>query len=297
MKTEHLSNFHRTCLRLGARLYGALRGESLDAEDKMQPRKIRNFNTPLVEHCNLKCRGCDHFAPLAKPGFADLTTFEKDFVRLSELLDGDVDRIGLMGGEPLLHPRIADFLPIARKCFPKTRIRIVTNGVRLLKQKENFWRACAESDIVIEVTKYPIRLNFEQMRNVCVSHGVTFAFREDTGEVEKTSYHIPLDLEGRQDIRKNFSKCFHANYAISLREGKLYTCTAVPNIRHFNEYFHLNLPVTRQDSINIHQAKNAREIFEFLCQPIPFCRFCLVEKRTFGHPWQRSEKNIKEWTV
>jgi hypothetical protein len=34
-----------------------------------------------------------------------------------------------------------------------------------------------------------------------------------------------------------------------------------------------------------------------LCQPIPFCRFCLVEKRTFGHPWQRSEKNIKEWTV
>ncbi|HLZ19195.1 MAG TPA: radical SAM protein [Smithellaceae bacterium] len=299
MTWKRLNDFRNVCVHTGARLYSAVRGAhpASVAESKLTPRKIRSFNAPLVEHCNLRCRGCDHFAPLANPVFADLNIFERDFARLSELLDGDIERIGLMGGEPLLHPQAACFFPIARKYFPKTRIRMVSNGVLLLKQKVDFWRACADNNIIVEVTKYPLRLKYNKMKEVCAAQGVTFEFREDTGAVEKKSYHIPLDLQGRQNERKNFQKCFHANVTISLKEGRLYTCTAVPNIRHFNEFFHLNLPATDQDSIDIHKAKSAREIFEFLCQPIPFCRFCLVEKRTFGHPWRRSRKDIKEWTL
>jgi hypothetical protein len=268
-----------------------------NAITKFTPRGKINFCVPLVEHCNLRCFGCDHFAPIAEQTFADIHIFENDFGRLSQLLNGEALQIGLMGGEPLLHPRAKDFFYIARKYFPQTKIRIVTNGLLLLKQKDDFWKACRENDIIIEITKYPINLDFDQMKQVADSFGVKQVFYDNTGEVQKTSHHVPLDLEGRQDARRNFRKCFHANATIFLNRGRLYTCTVAPNIGHFNKYFNMNLPVSADDSIDIYKAQSAQDIFEFLSKPIPFCRYCYISKRTFGNPWKRSGKNIKEWTV
>jgi hypothetical protein len=65
---------------------------------KLTPKTIINFGVPLAEHCNLKCCGCDHFAPIAEQSFADISVFENDFARLSELLNGEAVKIGLMGG-------------------------------------------------------------------------------------------------------------------------------------------------------------------------------------------------------
>jgi hypothetical protein len=135
------------------------------------------------------------------------------------------------------------------------------------------------------------------MKNVASIFGVTMEFRDDTGEVQKSSYHIPLDVEGRQDASSNFMKCFHSNVTIFLRQRRLYTCTVAPNIHHFNKYFHMDLPTSIRDSIDIYKAQSAQEIFEFLSKPIPFCRYCYVDKRSFGIPWKRSHKDIKEWTV
>ncbi|HNY49114.1 MAG TPA: 4Fe-4S cluster-binding domain-containing protein [Bacteroidales bacterium] len=264
---------------------------------KCTPKAMKYFGVPLVEHCNLRCCGCDHFAPLAEKEFTKMDVFENDFARMSYLMQGEVERIGLMGGEPLLHPQVKDCLSIARKYFQKSRIRIVTNGVLLLKQKEDFWKSCRENNIIIEVTKYPINLDFDKMKEVAGRHDVLLTFRDNTGEVQKTSYHIPLDLNGEQDIPRNFVKCFHANHTIFLKGGRLYTCTIAPNIVHFNKFFNRDLPTSDSNSIDIHQAQSAQEIFEFLSKPIPLCRYCYVEKRTFGHPWTRSRKEIKEWTV
>lgn len=264
---------------------------------KLMPKTIINFGVPLVEHCNLKCCGCDHFAPIAEQSFANIGVFQNDFERLSELFNGEAGQIGLMGGEPLLHPQVKDFLFISRKYFPKARIRIVSNGILLLKQKEEFWKSCKQNNIIIEITKYPINLKYDEMQKIASIFGVSMEFRDDTGEVQKTSYHIPLDVEGRQDASINFMKCFHANVCIFLKNCRLYTCTVAPNIGHFNKYFNMNLPISDMDSIDIYKAQSEQEIFEFLSKPIPFCKFCYVEKRSFGHKWERSQKEIREWTV
>lgn len=266
-------------------------------EKKFPPREMIKFCVPLVEHCNLRCRGCDHFAPLAEEEFADLALFEDDFARLSYLTDGKAEKIGLMGGEPLLNPRVTEYFYIARKHFPKSRIRIVTNGVLLLKQKEDFWKACRNNNIIIEVTRYPIHLNFEKMKSVAQKNEVYLTFYDDTGESERTSNHIPLDLEGRQDIQRNFMKCYHANNTIFLKKGRLYTCTIAPNISHFIKFFDVDIKTSPADSIDIYEAQSAEEIMQFLSKPIPLCRYCHVDKRTFGNPWKRSRKDIKEWTL
>lgn len=272
--------------------------DSCPGESKStRPRTEINFCAPLAEHCNLKCRGCDHFAPLAEPEFADLAAFERDFARMSSLLNGKAMKIGLMGGEPLLNPRVAEYLPIARRYFRTTKIRVVTNGLLLLKQNEDFWKACRENGIMIEVTRYPINLDFDRMKRVAQSEGVSLSFYGTSGDEVKTSYHLPLDLEGGQDIRKSFIQCSHANSMIFLKKGRLYTCTIAPNIHHFSRFFGVGIRESSADSIDIHEAGSAQELFRFLSEPIPLCRYCLVEKRTFGHPWKRSRREIREWTA
>jgi MoaA/NifB/PqqE/SkfB family radical SAM enzyme len=44
------------------------------------------------------------------------------------------NKLTIIGGEPLIHPRIYDILKHARKCFPKSRIEIATNGLLLSKK-------------------------------------------------------------------------------------------------------------------------------------------------------------------
>ena len=35
----------------------------------IQPTHLRGFELHLVDHCNLNCRGCTHFSPLAEKKF------------------------------------------------------------------------------------------------------------------------------------------------------------------------------------------------------------------------------------
>ena len=80
-------------------------------------------------------------------------------------------------------------------------------------------------------------------------------------------------------------------------EGKLFTCTVAPNIGVFNHRFGADLQLQEEDSLDIHQAKSKDAVLEFLCTPKPFCRYCNVRERSFGHPWERSRGDMSEWTT
>ena len=51
---------------------------------------IEKIDIHLVDHCNLNCRGCTHFSPLAQEFYLDLDSYECDLTRLSKLTRGDV---------------------------------------------------------------------------------------------------------------------------------------------------------------------------------------------------------------
>lgn len=258
--------------------------------------KLSQFEVHLAEHCNLNCQNCDHFSPIAKESCLNIDIFESDLKRLSFLTKKDVDKIYLLGGEPLLNKDITKFMLIARKYFPNTEISIVTNGILLLDMNQNFWDTCKNCKISIIVTKYPIGLDYEKIEKTALCNGVDFSFFGDTGNIIKTSYLIPLDIKGKGDKNKNFNNCYHANTCVFLREGKLYTCPVAPNIRHFNNYFNQQLPDTNLNSIDIYKAKNIKQILNFLSKPIPLCKFCDIERRHGNIPWKISSKNITEWT-
>ena len=81
---------------------------------EVNKKQIR-FIVDIVDHCNLNCKGCGHFSPLASKSFLDLETFENDLRRLNELLDGEIYCFEIMGGEALLHPQLEKFIEITAK--------------------------------------------------------------------------------------------------------------------------------------------------------------------------------------
>ena len=92
---------------------------------------INYIETHIVEHCNLKCRGCSHFSGLAAPQFKNLNDFCTEFEALSRLTNKNIHTIRLMGGEPLLHPDVVEFCKITRNLFPNSEIVLVSNGILL----------------------------------------------------------------------------------------------------------------------------------------------------------------------
>jgi ABC-2 type transport system ATP-binding protein len=128
------------------------------ARNRLKPKKKLRFETDIVGHCNLNCKSCTHFSPLADESFVATDSFEKDFARLSELAGRDNEKIDIMGGEPLLHPEISTLVTIARKYFDGP-VNIVTNGILLSQMNKHFWDTCRENKIRIVVTSYPIKLD------------------------------------------------------------------------------------------------------------------------------------------
>lgn len=263
--------------------------------DRITPRaNIERIEIHLAEHCNLNCQCCSHFSQLAEPEFTNIEVFERDIKRLSELSNGEVNIIHLMGGEPLLNPNIKRFFEISRKYFDKTEIKLVTNAILLLKQKDSFWESMKDNKITLAPTKYPIKIDWDKIKEICKDMNIKLIFFNDE-DIIKTSSKFPLNLEGDENPEWNFRNCELANSCLRLDNGKLYTCSIPANIRDFNKFFNKNIPVSVNDYIDIHKARNYQEVLQFVAKPIPFCKYCDVKNRRDGITWKTSTKAIEEY--
>ena len=270
--------------------------KTMTKENLRKKDMIPILHIHLADHCNLNCRGCDNFSPLAPNVFADIKVVESDLQRISKLCENRVGEIQLLGGEPLLHQNIVDFLVLARKYFPQTPIKLVSNGVLLSQQNDNFWENCRQNDIEIVVTKYPININYEAIHHFAISKNVKFNFYGSTKDVMKSMQCMPLDISGKQNIKDSFLRCSAANRCIALDNGKIYTCTTIPYVKYFNQTFNQNLEVTENDYLDIYKAESFDEIMTFLCQPPPFCRYCNQKGMIWDTGFGVSRKSIEEWT-
>lgn len=253
----------------------------------------------ITEHCNLNCAGCNHFSPLADEECLDPKDFERDIRRLAEL-SPRLFALKLLGGEPLLHPNITAFFDIARNYFPTTTIQITTNGILLTKQAESFWESCRKNNIVISISRYPIKLDNKNIKALAKRHRVRLEYNGTTSENRMCK--IPLDIDGKQNPVDSFKNCMISwGCCVTLRDSRLYLCCFAAHIKFFNNRFKTELggkelAVCEKDYINIFTVKTKKEILDFLIYPsTPFCRYCKTSKTSLGEKWGISKKEITEW--
>ena len=247
---------------------------------------VFEFEIPLTAHCNLNCKMCTAYSPLARKSYLTKEIFLADMQRIYEIFGSDLVWVRLVGGEPLLHKDIIYFLIGARKIFPRSMISITTNGILLNAMDEVFFEVCKNNNIIILVSPYPV-VNADKIISSMRSKNI-ICFKT----VKKfTSRFTGLDLEGKQDPVEAFARCkLKCNF---LLDGRICKCYKPLLIKHFNDYFHKQLHVSAHDTICIHEHSRD-EILVFLNNPISFCRYCDNSKFLYSD-WAHSKLSMSEW--
>lgn len=252
------------------------------------------FEVHIVDHCNLNCKGCSHYSPLSKEKYLDFIQYSNDMHRMSELLGKKVRHVHLLGGEPLLSPQIIDFMMTAAECFPKAKIDLITNGILLPAQSEEFWQACRKYNIYINITKYPIKIDYPLIESIAATHDVHLQYYYDAKTLTNFRKDV-LDSNGLQNPQDSYNHCNFGGQCNQLKDGKLFICAQSAYIQNINDYFHKDFKVSDKDWIDIYKVKSGKELIKFTKKPVPFCRYCAVKARDISAGWGISKKDVSEW--
>ena len=220
----------------------------------------------LTDHCNLNCKGCTHYCPLAAERYLDIADFSKDMQRLSEIFS-TISQIRIMGGEPLLHPAVAAFARETRKFFPASAISIVTNGILLPAMKGCFYDNLVENNIILDISVYPATK--DKMRSY-LSLPAQYQIPMRLFDVKKFSKFINAD--GDSDKDSIFRQCQINRYCTFLLNGRLYHCCMPALSSSINNKFSTTIP--GDDCIDIHTKISAGDILSFLQRPSSACAWC-----------------------
>lgn len=129
---------------------------------------LLKFETNITSACTNTCINCDHYSPLQKPYFTDPKLLEIDLAAAAKIMHAGV--YGLIGGEPLLHPKLIEIMEIAKSSKIADQLIIWTNGQLLPRMPDDFWNLVD----IISVTVYPNLHHEPWIINACQKWGKTY---------------------------------------------------------------------------------------------------------------------------
>ena len=251
-----------------------------------------------TEHCNLNCRGCTHFSPVAEREFCDLEQLDTNLKTLSRF-QSSFGQLQILGGEPLLHPDIVKMTAIMRKYFPKQRITIITNGVLLAqpdKLPADFWQAIRENNIVIKLSQYPINVDYAAVEELCRQQNVSYEIFADRSENARGWNKFLLDENGG-GIKALKYKVFkllgcRLKNCFQLSGNRIYPCSEVAYVHHLNKAFGTNFIHRKGDYIEVDKIRNSFQIRKLMLFTTPFCSYCCGYVKD---KWGISKREKSEW--
>jgi hypothetical protein len=274
---------------------------------------LNNLMMHIVDHCNLKCNLCGHYSNIASPSFLDIGWFDAQVKRSAELYY-PVKRFSVMGGEPLLHPRLVAFLIIAKEYFPASNVELWTNGILLKRNNEELWETMSDLKIKLWVASYPDVLSKETqdtIRNTANKYGVEC-------KLSNVRYFWDFfNAKGDSNPTKAVRNCSSMS-CTQLYNGKLYLCHRPTYIHILNNESGTEIKVDERDYVNIFDEdaeSQSKKLFkkrgafgefdgklgyigqtiaklgvlgkENMRQPLEFCRWCTERKVPIE--WGRGE--------
>lgn len=260
-------------------------------------QKVRMFGVEynLTEHCNLSCYQCDHASPLMPKKFALLADFERDIRAFAEAAHAEEFR--LVGGEPLLHPQLLDFIKVARESGVGDKIKIYTNGQLLHTMADEFW---ALTD-VLWVSTYPgirRRMSDEAIAAKCAEHGTLLDLRPTITEFNRSVINNPV--EDHDLVSRIFSQCKMANEysCFSIYEGMFFRCSVSPFMQARLSMKGIDFPGPEVDGIRIHGNPRLRDDLEARVrskEPLRACTYCLGSSGPMIAHRQINRQGGKAW--
>ena len=99
---------------------------------------VYSLEVNAVDHCNLRCRQCAHMSPAYQEAFRTPEQLSRVLGRTAEAVYANT--LSVLGGEPLLHPNLAEVLDACRASGISRHIYVTTNGVLAREQPKSLWK-------------------------------------------------------------------------------------------------------------------------------------------------------------
>jgi hypothetical protein len=225
----------------------------------------------VADHCNLNCKGCAFFSNIInEESFFDPGQYKKDISRLAELF-GNIRILTLLGGEPFLNKDLHQFIYESRKAFPKSKIRVVTNGLLCKNMSDELVNAFLDNDALLHITLYkPIQNSIDSLTQSLESKGIRYIVG-----CPVTQFFTSFRVEGDSDVKKAFSLCARKRCTY-LSAGFLSICSFPILVKWFDKHFGKSLSESMvNDKIDIHDKSiTGFKIKKLLSKPISACKYC-----------------------
>lgn len=202
-------------------------------EQKYCENKIDQIFLNITTKCSLRCRDCSMFIPYIKePCFYDANTMMEDLNKVLEVL-GHIRILNFYGGEPLLHPKLADMMEKLRDDKRIERISVITNAT-ILPDKKLLATFKEDGRILIRISDYgKLSSKMEIIRKLFEEEKIAY-------EVSNYAYwdapsRIAPTMETEQQLFQKFQQCTAGNNLFFLNR-KIYLCStgsAVDNMEVF----------------------------------------------------------------
>lgn len=278
---------------------------------------IAHLETDVTVACQLSCVACNHLVvPWRASGnvwYADPNQIRADLTHLSAFVHAD--RWGALGGEPLLHPRIADILRIAKESGIADKIELWSNGISAIKfgPDHPIWTTfdvfvlslyASESkfyshmlpaedsyDKLNGITPDPMSAKgVRYISDMCALHGIELEIKN-----ERTWHNFRTNLEkvptGPAETKTKFDGCFFRQFSRVANNGFFYTCCCAP---HQPRLFQGR--EEGADGVSISGLTEAG-LLSYLnrTEPLGCCTICAGRDTAVPIEWSE-EKEIGEWT-
>ena len=246
------------------------------------------LNTNLIDACNLNCKGCTHFAALFnRDEIYPLETFRRDVRRFAEI--ADVLSFALLGGEPLLMNNLDKYIRITRQYFPKTNLRVLTNGLLVPKMSQAVIDALVETKAVVAVSVYPPTVKIlDKIKAVFDANRI---FYDICSPIRK--FGVFITLHSGNNPEKSRKYCAGNDICRFMRDGKIYKCPPDALSYRFTKKFGIK-KFPAATGVDLY-ASNFSSMLERLDGNVEMCSWC-SENPTRWIPWGATNKpRLEDW--
>jgi MoaA/NifB/PqqE/SkfB family radical SAM enzyme len=194
-------------------------------------RKLWNLEIHVTHGCNLSCESCSHYSNQGHTGHLSLEDADAWMSAWSGRVSPAV--FSLLGGEPTIHPELPAFVPLVRKHWPDTAIRIVSNGFFLDRHPtlptvlEQAGDAALYISIHHSSDEYSEKLapNLELARSWVRDHKTSILTYPSSTRWTRRYKGIGANMAPYSDgdHRASWEQC-SARYCPQIHQGRIYKC-------------------------------------------------------------------------
>lgn len=176
--------------------------------------------------CELRCTACTNgIGMLERLHVFPAADIKRDIDQAAQVMHAEV--LVLLGGEPLVHARLVELMRYAKASGIADRVRVLTNGIKLDRMKDDFWHELEDLKISIYPGKTP-DANVALARARAAELGFELSFYDVAADPFRAVHtDAPRDDASAQ---ATYAGCWYRTFTRKLEQGFFWRCCTSASI-------------------------------------------------------------------